>query len=409
VISVAEARARLQALGAARCGVEQVPLAATTGRILAVDIVSPIDVPPTDNSAVDGYAILATEAGNTLPVSLRIPAGAVPDALPPGSAARIFTGAAVPANADTVVMQEDCEAVFAEEVVGEKVAGENMPDAVRLPGQVTAGANIRRRGQDVSRGSCVLTAGTRLTPWHAGLLASLGLAEASVYQPLRVALLTTGNELQEPGEQPLPGRIFNSNRTLLTALLQQCGCAVVDLGAVADTPEATRAALQRAAQCSDLVVSTGGVSVGEEDHVRDAVAALGAVELWKVAIKPGKPFAFGRLDNSLFVGLPGNPAAVLVTFLVLVKPLLDACAGRRREELRWYPMAADFSHPRAAKREEYLRVRVADNGCLQPHPNQSSGMLSSACWADGLARVPVGAKIEPGSPVDFLPFAHLMD
>lgn len=398
MISVAEALARLQAHGTARCAVEQVPLAASTGRTLALDIVSPIDVPPTDNSAVDGYAILAADAGNTLPISLRIPAGSVPDALPPGSAARIFTGAAVPANADTVVMQEDCE----------KVAGENMPDAVRLPDPITAGANIRRRGQDVSRGSCVLTAGTRLMPWHAGLLASLGLAEVPVYQPLRVALLTTGNELQEPGEQPLPGRIFNSNRTLLTALLQQCGCAVIDMGAVADSPEATRAAFRQAAQRADLVVSTGGVSVGEEDHVRDAVATLGAIELWKVAIKPGKPFAFGRVDDSLFVGLPGNPAAVLVTFLVLLKPLLDVCAGRRPEEPRWYPMAADFSRSRPVKREEYLRVRVTGEGCLQPHPNQSSGMLSSACWADGLVRIPAGATVEFGGPVDFLPFAQLL-
>lgn len=392
MISVADAVARLQSQSACLCAEEVVALKEATGRVLATDLISPIDVPPADNSAVDGYALRSSDANQSLPVSDRIAAGVVPAPLAVNSAARIFTGAAVPPGADAVVMQEDC-------VVD--------ADSVSLPA-VKAGANIRRRGQDVQAGAIVLTAGTVLTPWHLGLIASLGLDEVSVRQRLRVALLTTGSELQRPGEAPLPGKIFNSNSTLLSTLLEQLGCEVSDCGMVADSAEATAAALRHAAQSAQLIISTGGVSVGEEDHVRGTVTRLGRLDLWKVAIKPGKPFAFGELENSLFLGLPGNPAAVLVTFLVLVKPLLDRCRGVIATAPVWYPLPAAFEVGKAGKREEYLRVRVNADGVLEAHPNQSSGMLSAACWAEGLARVPAGRTVATGEPVDFLPFSRLL-
>lgn len=392
MISVADAVVRLQSQATCLCAVETVALTAAAGRVLATDLISPIDVPPADNSAVDGYALRSHDANQSLPIRDRISAGMVPAPLAGNSAARIFTGAAVPPGADAVVMQEDC-------VVD--------ADFVSLPA-VKAGANIRRRGQDVQAGAVVLTAGTVLTPWHLGLIASLGLAEVAVRKRLRVALLTTGSELQRPGEVPLPGKIFNSNSTLLGSLLEQVGCEVSDCGMVADSAEATAAALKRAAQSAQLIISTGGVSVGEEDHVRDAVARLGRIDLWKVAIKPGKPFAFGKVENSLFLGLPGNPAAVLVTFLLLVKPLLDRCRGVIAPAPVWYALPAAFEIGKAGKREEYLRVRVNADGVLEAHPNQSSGMLSSACWAEGLARVPAGRTVAAGELVDFLPFAQLL-
>ena len=392
MISVADAVARLQSQASCLCMAETVSLTEAAGRVLATDLISLIDVPPADNSAVDGYALRSEDANRSLPVSDRITAGMVPAPLVVNSAARIFTGAAVPPGADAVVMQEDC-------VVG--------ADSVSLPA-VKVGANIRRRGQDVRAGAIVLTAGTMLTPWHLGLIASLGLAEVAVRQRLRVALLTTGSELQRPGEAPLPGKIFNSNSTLLGSLLEQVGCEVSDCGMVADSAEATVAALKRAAQSAQLIISTGGVSVGEEDHVRDAVARLGRIDLWKVAIKPGKPFAFGEVEKSLFLGLPGNPAAVLVTFLMLVKPLLDRCRGAISPAPVWYSLPAAFEVGKAGKREEYLRVRVTADGVLEAHPNQSSGMLSSACWAEGLARVPAGRTVARGEGVDFLPFSRLL-
>ena len=392
MITVADAVARLQSQATCLCTAETVSLTAAVGRVLATDLISPIDVPPADNSAVDGYALRSQDANQSLPVSDRITAGMVPAPLAGNSAARIFTGAAVPPGADAVVMQEDCV------VIGNEVT---LPPA-------KLGANIRRRGQDVQAGAIVLTAGTVLTPWHLGLIASLGLAEVSVRQRLRVALLTTGSELQRPGEAPLPGKIFNSNSTLLSSLLAQVGCEVSDCGMVADSAEATTAALKRAAQSAQLIISTGGVSVGEEDHVRDMVAKLGGIDLWKVAIKPGKPFAFGKVESSLFLGLPGNPAAVLVTFLLLVKPLLDRCRGALPSAPVWYSLPAAFEIGKAGKREEYLRVRINADGMLEAHPNQSSGMLSSACWADGLARVAAGRTVARGEGVDFLPFSRLL-
>jgi molybdopterin molybdotransferase len=394
MMSVSDAVMRLREQARCLCDVETIALTSASGRVLASDLISPIDVPPSDNSAVDGYALRLADAGQTLAVSLRVAAGTLPAPLPANSVARIFTGASVPQGADAVVMQEDCT---------------STTQGVTLPTAVRAGENIRRRGQDVAAGAQVLSAGTVLTPWHLGLIASLGLAKVPVRSRLRVALLTTGSELQMPGDEPLPGKIFNSNGTLLTTLLQQLGCEVLDIGVVEDGAAATRAALQHAADHAAVVISTGGVSVGEEDHVRDAVAALGQIDLWKVAIKPGKPFAFGHLGDSLFLGLPGNPASVLVTFLLLVKPLLDICRGAHTSPPCWHSLPSGFSVSKPGKREEYLRVRVNADGVLEAHPNQSSGMLSSACWADGLAKIPAGTTVLAGESVVFLPFSRLLD
>src|SRR5690606_27704805 len=374
MMPLADAQARLLAAVPAPPATEWCPLNAALNLILAETVTSTVTVPPSDNSAVDGYALRHADLGALRPVSQRIPAGAVPAPLAAGSAARIFTGATVPQGADTVVMQEECEA---------------LDGQVRLPAasSVKEGANIRRAGQDIRAGDEVVSAGTRLSPRHLGLLASVGVAEVSVYKPLRVALLSTGDELAEPGTAAVPGQIYNSNRYLLHALLAEAGMIPVDLGRVADDYAATHGALASAGQRCDLVLTSGGVSVGEEDHVRAAVVALGSLDLWRVAIKPGKPFAFGHLGDTPFMGLPGNPSAVLVTFMMLVLPCL-----RRAQGLAGDPMPpcvglpAGFSTNKPGKREEYLRVQVvgeAGQQRLQPHPNQSSGMLSSACWAEG--------------------------
>ncbi|AJD49782.1 molybdopterin biosynthesis protein [Isoalcanivorax pacificus W11-5] len=400
MMPLAEAQARLLANVPPPPATERCPLNAALNMVLAETVTSTVTVPPSDNSAVDGYAVRYADLGRVLPVSQRIPAGAVPAPLVPGSAARIFTGAAVPAEADTVLMQEECEA---------------LDGQVRLPAAssvktspVKKGANIRRAGQDIRAGDEVVSAGTRLSPRHLGLLASVGVAEVSVYRPLRVALLSTGDELAEPGTAAAPGQIYNSNRYLLHALLAEAGMIPVDLGRVADDYAATHGALASAGQRCDLVLTTGGVSVGEEDHMRAAVAALGSLDLWRVAIKPGKPFAFGHLGDTPFMGLPGNPSAVLVTFMILVLPWL-----RRAQGLAGDPMPpcvglpAGFSTDKPGKREEYLRVQVvgeAGQQRLQPHPNQSSGMLSSACWAEGLAVVPAGRVVREGDVLGFIRF-----
>ena len=332
-----------------------------------------------------------------MPVSQRIAAGDMAAALQAGTAARIFTGAEVPAGADLVVMQEDCQ--------------RDAETVTVSPGERGVGDNIRARGQDVRAGDTVLTAGTKLLPWHLGLLASIGINDVNVYRPLRVAVLSTGDELQEPGEAPAPGKIFNSNRYQLLSLVQACGFDAIDGGRVADTAAATEQALQRMADQADIVVTTGGVSVGEEDHVRAAVEKLGELTLWRIAIKPGKPFAFGSVGTTLFAGLPGNPSAVLVTFLMLLKPFLDLCQGRVCRESTAQHLPIAFAVSKAGRRQEYLRVRVQQDGAgtvLEKHPNQSSGMLSSACWADGLAVLPVGKRVAPGDVLEYFSFAQLL-
>ncbi|MDF1782183.1 MAG: molybdopterin molybdotransferase MoeA [Alcanivoracaceae bacterium] len=408
MISVDDARAQIMAkvpvwlkARAAKAGVtttEVRTLLEALGCVLAEDVVSGIDVPPADNSAVDGYAVRVMNATmNALPISQRIPAGVPATPLTQASAARIFTGAEVPSGADAVVMQEDCSA---------DESSVRLHQGVR----VAPGDNIRPRGQDVKKGELVLAAGEKLLPWHLGLLASIGVDRVTVFTPLRVVVLSTGDELQEPGEPAAPGKIFNSNRYQLLGLLKACGFAGIDGGVVADTAVASEAALQRHAHHADVIVTTGGVSVGEEDHVRAAVEKLGELSLWKMAIKPGKPFAFGRVGEAIFAGLPGNPSAVLVTFLVLLKPFLDACQGRQMQRNTAQQLPVDFD-AKPGKRQEYLRVRVVEKDgrrVLVKHPNQSSGMLSSACWAEGLGVLPAGVSVSRGDDIAYWDFAELL-
>jgi molybdopterin molybdotransferase len=371
------------------------------GRVLALEVRSALDVPPADNTSMDGYALRCADVpapGTVLPVSQRIPAGVVGLPLALGSAARVFTGAQVPAGADAVVMQEQCEA---------------LPEGVRVDCLPEPGQWIRRRGEDVSSGSVVLPAGTRLTPQALGLAASVGAASLTVARRPRVALFSTGDELVMPGEPLKPGAIYNSNRYTLRALIQAMGCDCIDLGIVPDRLDATRHALREAAQGADLIVTSGGVSVGEEDHLRPAVQAEGRIELWQIAIKPGKPFAFGAVrrddgSEAHFVGLPGNPVSSFVTFLVMVRPLLLRLQGATALAPRPTRMRADFDWPRADKRREFLRVRRNEAGGLDLFANQSSGVLTSAVWGDGLVDNPAGQAIRSGDGVAFLSFAELM-
>ena len=369
------------------------------GRVLAVEVRSALDVPSADNSAMDGYALRAADAaaGALLPVTQRIPAGVVGQPLAPHTAARIFTGAQIPAGADAVLMQEQTEAV----------PGEGL-GAVRVRETPAPGEWIRRRGEDVRAGDVVLASGTRLTPQALGLAASVGAATLQVLRRPRVALLSTGDELVMPGEPLKPGAIYNSNRFMLRALLQAAGCECTDLGIVPDQLQATRDALRQAAQGHDLILSSGGVSVGEEDHLKPAVMAEGRLALWQIAIKPGKPLAFGAVGEALFVGLPGNPVSSFVTFLLCVSPLLRALQGAEAAPLVGLPLRADFDGPKADKRREFLRVRLNEAGGLELFRNQSSGVLTSAVWADGLVDNPPGQVIRAGDTVRFLPLASLL-
>ncbi|OYT99101.1 MAG: molybdopterin molybdenumtransferase MoeA [Burkholderiales bacterium PBB1] len=384
------------------------------GRVLAADVRSLVDVPPADNSAMDGYAMRCADvpaAGTTLPVSQRVPAGVVGDPLVPGTAARIFTGAQVPLGADAVVMQEQCTAV------SDATAG----GSVRVDTVPRPGLAIRRRGEDVCAGSVVLPAGTRLTPQALGLAASAGAATLTVARRPRVALFSTGDELVMPGEvapgQMKPGAIYNSNRYTLRALIQALGCECTDLGIVPDRLDATREALRRAAQQHDLIVTSGGVSVGEEDHVKPAVEAEGRLDLWQMSMKPGKPLAFGVVRRSAdsaeqaqayFIGLPGNPVSSFVTFFLVVRPVLLHLQGAIDWQVRPTPMRADFDWPRADKRREFLRVRRNATGGLDLYPNQGSGVLTSAVWGDGVVDNPAGQIIRAGDTVHYLPFAELL-
>ena len=409
MISLDEAIARLLQ-GAAACApapVETVSTFDALGRVLAAEVRSLLDVPPEDNSSMDGYAVRLADLpadGTELPVSQRIPAGGPREPLQPGTAARIFTGAQVPPGADAIVMQEHCDAIAD--------AGGGL-GRVRIRQRPAAGEWIRRRGEDVTHGAVVLRAGTRLGAQALGLAASVGAAQLAVRRAPRVALFSTGDELAMPGEPLKPGAIYNSNRFTLRGLLQTAGCTVVDLGIVADRLEATREALRRAAEAADLVLTSGGVSVGEEDHLKPAVQAEGRLDLWQVAIKPGKPLAYGAVrrtggGEALFVGLPGNPVSAAVTFMVAVMPLLRTLAGETDVLPRAITMTAGFDWPKPDRRREFLRVRLGDDGRLQLFANQSSGVLTSVVWADGVVDNPPGQAIRAGEAVRFLPFSALM-
>ena len=383
--------------------IEQVSVFDADTRVLAQDLVSQLQVPPQDNSSMDGYAVRCadlTEPGVVLQVTQRIAAGTAGTPLEPLSAARIFTGAPVPPGADAVVMQEDCE------LVNECEGGVRI-NRVPRPGQW-----IRRGGEDVAQGAVVLRRGCRLGPAAIGLAASIGLDRVAVVRRPRVALFSTGDELVMPGDiapaDMKPGTIYNSNRYFLRALLLRLGCVVTDCGIVPDRLDATVAALRAAAGQNDLVLTSGGVSVGEEDHVKPAVESLGRLALWQIAIKPGKPFAYGSIGRTHVLGLPGNPVSSFVTFLLLVRPFLLRLQGARQVALRTVPVRADFAWPKADKRREFLRVRRNPGGGLDLFANQSSGVLTSAEWADGLVDNPPGATIAPGDLVQFIALAELL-
>ena len=395
-------RAALLAAATPLSTVEQVPTAEALGRVLAVDQISSLDVPPLDNSSMDGYALRCADvpaAGARLVVAQRIPAGSVGHTLAPGTAARIFTGAPIPHGADAVVMQELCS------LDGDGVLIDHLP----RPGEW-----IRRAGEDIARGAVVLTAGQRLGPQMLGLAASVGCATLPVFRRLRVALFSTGDELVMPGEPLPPGAIYNSNRYVLRGLLEALGCQVSDLGIVPDSLEATRAALRAAAGSNDLIITSGGVSVGEEDHVKPAVQAEGQLDLWLVAMKPGKPVAFGRVNDPAggngadFIGLPGNPVSSFVTFLMLVRPFILRRMGVEDCLPHSIRLPAGFDWPRPDRRREFLRARVGEAGQVELFPNQGPGVLSSTVWAAGLVDNPAGHAIAQGEPVSFIPYSELL-
>ena len=406
--SLDQALAELMAFAVPLKGSVQLDTFDADGRVLAQDLVSELHVPPQDNSSMDGYALRCVDVasvGGRLTVTQRIPAGTSGVPVEPGSAARIFTGAPIPPGADAVVMQEDCEVLSAphDAAAHEQVRILVLPQ----PGQW-----IRRAGEDVARGAVVLHRGTRLSPAELGLAASIGLDQLPVLRTPRVALFSTGDELVMPGtilpQQMKAGAIYNSNRYFLRALLKRLGCEVSDYGIVPDQREATEQAMRAASLGHDLILTSGGVSVGEEDHVKAAVQALGELNLWQIAIKPGKPFAYGRVGQAHFIGLPGNPVSSFVTFLLLVRPFLLKLQGVGSIVPFTQSLPAHFQWTRADTRREFLRVRRNEAGGLDLFANQSSGVLTSAVWGDGLVDNPPGQRIAHGDCVEFISFAELL-
>ena len=364
------------------------------GRVLSENVSSGIDVPGYDNSAMDGYAVRSEDCkdkGVTLHISQRIPAGQVGKKLEAGTAARIFTGAPVPPDADAVVMQELCD---------------QKDESVTVNTVVKAGSHIRRAGEDIKQGSVVLEAGHKLRPQELGLLASVGLVEVSVKRKIKVATFFTGDELVEPGNKLDDGQIYNSNKYTIKGLLRTTGCEIIDLGIVPDTLEATLNVLKKAAEDADLVITSGGVSVGEEDYVRIALEQLGELTMWRIAMKPGKPVAYGKVGNAAFMGLPGNPVSVFVTFLLFARPLINKMQGAEKYLNAFTNVRAAFDWP-AAKRQEYLRVRLEQDGtgsAAKLFSHQGSGVMSSTCWADGLVEIPVDTEIKHDDLVLYLQF-----
>jgi len=399
LMPVTEAQQQIMAHAKCQLPTETVPLFSARGRVLGVPVTSAVNVPPADNSAMDGYALCVS--GLTLaviPVTQRVAAGQVPHTLAAHTCARVFTGAEVPHNADLVVIQEDVEIVEG----GIRL----LPDAL-AQGQTT-GQFIRKAGQDVTQGQVVCDAGTRLESRHLGVLASMGVDTVVVYRRLKVAIASTGSELVNPGQALQPGQIYNSNRFLLSGLVDQLGMELVDLGIIEDQLSLTKAALAQAAEQADIIITSGGVSEGEEDHVKAAVQALGRLDVWKLAIKPGKPLAFGQVSNTPFFGLPGNPASVLVTFMVMARPFLLASQGC--SQTTGHSIKATLINPpkRPSIRQEYLRVRVLgeEQGGLklEAMTNQNSGVLSTAMKGDGLAVVNANTCGVDAQQVEFLPY-----
>ena len=397
-----EALSFLLASVAPCCEAEVVALLCASGRILSHSITAPLSVPPMANSAMDGYALRAADSVDPerdLAVSQRIAAGQVGARLEAGTAARIFTGAPMPAGADAVVMQENCE---------------RRGEGIRVNKAVLPNENVRPIGADIKAGSTVFAQGRRLRPQDIGALASLGLTEVSVTRKLRVALMTSGDELQRPGSALLPGQIYDSNFATLTALLTGLHVDIVDCGRVGDTLAATRDALLDAAGRADCVITTGGVSVGEEDHVRAAIEQLGTIDLWKLAVKPGKPFAFGKItsegESCQFFGLPGNPVSAFVTFALVVRPALLALQGATPASPHSFSVRSGFSRDKGGPRQEYLRavLEQAPEGLVAtPLRNQSSGVALSLSRSDGLLIVPPSVGVTQGEILQFIPFFEL--
>ena len=374
---------------------EVLPLHQARGRILAKDIVSHIQVPPADNSAMDGYAFRSEDVADAVeyrfPISQRIPAGTMGKPLEAGTAARIFTGAPIPANADTVVMQELCT-----------VADYH----VQVTGPVSAGKNVRHAGEDIDIGDTILSKGIKIKPQDMALIASIGQSEVTVFKRLRVGLFFTGDELREPGETLEAGQIYNSNKFTMMGLLENLHCEVIDLGVVEDTPEATKKAMLKATEVADLVMTSGGVSVGEEDYIRIALEELGQLTLWRIDIKPGKPLAFGQIGDTPFLGMPGNPVSVFATFCVFARPFILKKQGAAETTANSFRVPSAFVKEKAGTRHEYARARM-QAGAVTIYSHQGSGVMSSTSWANGFVSIPAGITIDTGDLVEFIPFSEL--
>ena len=395
LLTFAEAKSRL--LNSARVVAETdtIDLAEAFGRVLSQDLISPMTVPPFSNAAMDGFAVRAadiSESGVRMQVTQRVVAGDVAQPLVPGSAARIFTGAQVPDGADAVVMQEDCV------VEGDSVTINQVPPA---------GQHVRLKGSDLLAGKAILAAGSRFSAAAMGLAASVGIDRVPVFRRLKVAIFFTGSELVMPGQALPAGHIYNSNRYVMRGFLQDLGVEVIDLGIIKDDRQATRDALREAAAIADLIVTSGGMSEGDEDHVTAAVQAEGHIDVWKIASKPGKPLAFGGVKNggreAAFIGLPGNPVSVWSGLLTLVAPFLRRCQGLSDIEPDRQKLRADFSYTVKGNRMEFVRVKRNAKGGLDIYPTQDSAIISSAVWSDGVAAIPAGATILPGDIVEYLP------
>jgi molybdopterin molybdotransferase len=400
MLSISEAQLKVVELALKRrnLAVIELPLEQTLSMILAEDIISPMNVPPADNSAMDGYALHADSLNDTdsLQLSQRIAAGDAPVALSPNTAARIFTGAIIPAGANAVAMQENCEAV-------QNQSQAAQPQSVRFLQKPRPAENIRRAGEDISEGDCIAEQGTRLESPHLALLASMGFDKIKVYKALKVAVFSTGDELVDPGTALTPGKIYDSNRYMMEAFCRQLGCDIILSARIEDDYDRTVNALSKASETADVILTCGGVSVGEEDHVKAAVDNLGDVDFWKIKMKPGKPLSFGNINNKLFIGLPGNPVSAFVTLFLFGKSALRTLQGESQSENTRFKLPANFESHKKRQRPEFIRVKFGAQG-LECFTKQGSGILSSVCWADGLALLPENTPINCGDLLEVYPF-----